>query len=520
MKKHILMLISLILVVGLFSGCAMKDNVGKEVIEVNFENPSDKLGKVYVNNDDNKVYYYLPLYSPISGHDPNNDLSVYLEKDDKNIWYRYYNIGYILINKHYPKKGLKLVSTGSCCEYIWKFDSFPYLVIKDIQYFNNKRELFLLDKLKFLECNQKNNKLLNKMFRTYIDNIISSQGDLDLYNLIYKIKNKCSSFVFDDKVNEVLKYEYIIKSKNLNELLSRLLKTYKENPDFAYKLSRKREKEIGKTIKFFIQNDKVTNKSILLAKNIQKYKKIGTGFDKWLNKVISYKRDMYDKLCHKQTMKYYNKLGLENVCSKEDFEWKGSFDKNGNPVGKGSFICVQGRRIGFAIFKARTYIKFNDIQDKTGILKTDLYRVYLFGADHLLSHKGKFDINYLSSDIDANVKTCIHEHFHYLNSQDEHLSSDDVHSIRVKYEGYDSSTKHYVYNLYVNNSYDGQIFYYKDGNSYVIMTTGISKGNSVNGTYFTSGYNNLTTSQCGDTHVSGIDEAINKVAKCVYKGHY
>lgn len=74
----------------------------------------------------------------------------------------------------------------------------------------------------------------------------------------------------------------------------------------------------------------------------------------------------------------------------------------------------------------------------------------------------------------------------------------------------------------MNGSYDGQIFYYKDKdtNSYVIMTTGISKGNSVNGNYFFSGYNNLTTSQCGDTHVAGIDEAVRKVASCVIKGHY
>jgi len=95
-------------------------------------------------------------------------------------------------------------------------------------------------------------------------------------------------------------------------------------------------------------------------------------------------------------------------------------------------------------------------------------------------------------------------------------------NIKIQYEGYNTSTKHYVYNLYVKDSYDGQIFYYKDKdtNSYVIMTTGISKGNSVNGNYFTSGYTNLTTSQCGDTHVSGIDEAIKKVANCIYKGYY
>ena len=95
-------------------------------------------------------------------------------------------------------------------------------------------------------------------------------------------------------------------------------------------------------------------------------------------------------------------------------------------------------------------------------------------------------------------------------------NGNDTGGIQIKYQGRNSND-HYVYNLYYNGSYDGQIFYYPNNGGYTIMTVGIRHGQSVNGN-FADG--RLYTPQCGHTHADNIDDAIKKAVNCSYKSRY
>ena len=96
-------------------------------------------------------------------------------------------------------------------------------------------------------------------------------------------------------------------------------------------------------------------------------------------------------------------------------------------------------------------------------------------------------------------------------------SSNEQKGIQIKYQGYNKSSEHYVYNLKYNGSYDGQIVYYPKNGGYTIMTVGVKHGQSVNGN-FADG--RLYTPQCGHTHADNIDNAIKKAVNCSYKSRY
>jgi len=94
-------------------------------------------------------------------------------------------------------------------------------------------------------------------------------------------------------------------------------------------------------------------------------------------------------------------------------------------------------------------------------------------------------------------------------------------NIKIKYERYEKWCKHYDYGIYINNQYDGEIFYYWDSsnNNYTFMTTGTS--HSIIGSYYPNlSYDNMHTPKCGDFTVSNVQEAIEKAVNCAYKGHY
>ncbi len=95
-----------------------------------------------------------------------------------------------------------------------------------------------------------------------------------------------------------------------------------------------------------------------------------------------------------------------------------------------------------------------------------------------------------------------------------------VRKISIKFHGYTGYNKSPTYDLYVDGKYDGMIYYYRDGKSYVISTVGIKQGkNGINGTFAPS-INDLYTAQCGRTRAYSISDAINKSVKCIYDGHY
>ena len=95
-------------------------------------------------------------------------------------------------------------------------------------------------------------------------------------------------------------------------------------------------------------------------------------------------------------------------------------------------------------------------------------------------------------------------------------SDNNTKGIQIKYQGRNSND-HYVYNLYYNGSYDGQIFYYPNNSGYTIMTVGLKHGQSVNGN-FANG--RLYTPQCGHTQAENINDAIKKSINCSYKSRY
>jgi len=96
-------------------------------------------------------------------------------------------------------------------------------------------------------------------------------------------------------------------------------------------------------------------------------------------------------------------------------------------------------------------------------------------------------------------------------------SSSSTSSVTTNYDGYTDWNGHYTYNMRVNGTYNGQIFYYDKDGSKIIMTAGIKKGRSVNGSYSDG---TLSTPQCGRIEVGSIEDAVKKVANCSYEGTY
>ena len=96
-------------------------------------------------------------------------------------------------------------------------------------------------------------------------------------------------------------------------------------------------------------------------------------------------------------------------------------------------------------------------------------------------------------------------------------SNNTTKGIQIKYQGYDKSNGHYVYNLMYNGSYDGQVFYYPENGGYTILSVGIKQGQSVNGHFANS---RLFTPQCGHINADNIDDAIKKAVNCIYKNSY
>jgi len=118
--------------------------------------------------------------------------------------------------------------------------------------------------------------------------------------------------------------------------------------------------------------------------------------------------------------------------------------------------------------------------------------------------------SYLMGAVSSQLSNALHSD----NSQ-----NNTSQNIKIDYKGYDSSTKHYVYDLKYNGEYDGEVFYYSDDKDILtIMSIGIKHGQSINGFYSNDG--TLYTTKCGKTSALNINDAIKKTVNCIYKYKY